>query len=127
MAQIRVLLVELPGMLRDLVVDALMGRPDINVVGEIGEAESPAELASTARDTGADVVIVALRDEENELRPLDAVLYALPRLKVMGIARDGRNTYLREMHLRTVALGNIAPDELAETIREAIGRPAMER
>lgn len=107
-------------MLRDLVVDALAGRLDMNVVGELGTPESSSGLANAARDARADVVIVSLRDEANGLATLDAVLFELPRLKVIGIARDGRNTYVREMHPRTVALGNIGLAELAEAIREAV-------
>lgn len=97
-------------------VDALVGRTDMELVGETGASVDPGQAA---RNAGADVVIVSL-SSRTDLKRFGRDLYDIPRLKVIGITRDGRGTYLRELCPRTVALGNVGPDELADAIYRAV-------
>lgn len=114
--RIRILILDLPRMLRDLVQQALSEHPEMVVV----EPPEPAsEMAAAAEQADADVLVVPA-PSSNELWDIDAALFRRPRLKVLGITRDGRDMHLRELCPRTVHIGNVAPRELAEAIRRMV-------
>lgn len=121
MERIRVLIIDLPGMLRDLVQQTIAAQRDMVLVER---PEAADDLGAAAEALGAHVVVVQA-PSANELSGLDAALYRRPRLKVLGITRDGRSTFLRELCARSVPIGNVGPGELADAIRRAVGeRPS---
>jgi DNA-binding NarL/FixJ family response regulator len=111
--QIRIVLADLPRMLQDVVMQAIAEQPDMFVVDA---ACSTAELPDALRQRSIDLAIVPLGGQAELDETADA-LYTAPRLKIIGITRDGRDSYLHELVPHTVALGNLAPGQLAEVIR----------
>src|SRR5207253_2357222 len=77
----RILLVEMPRMLCDIVADVLSAEPDMEVVGVLS---SRGKLRATVAETRADVVVVALGDSR---LPKDCgrLLRAPPRLRLLGV------------------------------------------
>jgi DNA-binding NarL/FixJ family response regulator len=113
---LRILVFDLPPLLRDLVQRALNGNEDITSV--VAEAS---ELERMVAETRPDVVIVPLGPEglQAESRRF---LEERSRVRVLGIGlRDGRAA-LYELRPRRSDLGEVTPDELAETVRAAVAR-----
>jgi DNA-binding NarL/FixJ family response regulator len=118
----RVLLIDMPRLLRDMLARAIDAQPDMHVVGQ--EAH-PAAIERAVRDTEPEFVVVGL--ERAEL-PVEARLFlrrrATPRL--LGIeAFDGR-AFLYELQPERERVGesSITPDELVSAIRAAAGAAA---
>lgn len=116
MAEIRVLLAEMPRMLHDIVTDIVSSQPDMLVAGPPASRD---DLARAVRHSSADVVIAGQRGA-TEPNGYGELLVAFPRLKVLSIAGDGRRTSLHEMRPCTVPLGEVSVDELVEAIRAAV-------
>ena len=116
MEQIRIVLADLPRLLQDIVMQAVAGQPDMTVVDV---ACPPTDLQAVMHDRSIDLAILALNGEA-EFGRADAALYASPRLKIIGITRDGRDSYLRELVPQSIALGNLEPGQLADAIRRII-------
>ena len=112
MEPIRIVLADLPRLLQDIVMQAVAEQPDMMVIDVVC---APSDLESVMRERAIDLAILAAGSDE--LARADGALYAAPRSKVIGITRDGRDSYLRELVPHTVPLGNLDPDELASAIR----------
>jgi len=109
----RILLVEMTGMLCDILAAVLSAEPDMEVVGVLS---SRGKLRATVAETKADVVVLALEDSE---LPEDCgrLLHAHPRMRVLGVASDGRRGFLYELRPLKASLGELSPQGLVETIR----------
>src|SRR5207302_11462115 len=85
----RILLVEMTRMLCDILAAVLSAQPDMEVVGVLS---SRGKLRATVAETKADVVVLALEDSE---LPEDCgrLLHAHPRMRVLGVASDGRRAF----------------------------------
>ncbi len=83
-------------MLCDILAAVLSAEPDMEVVG----------------------VVVVLALEDSEL-PEDCgrLLHAHPRMRVLGVASDGRRGFLYELRPLKAPLGELSPQGLVETIR----------
>jgi len=107
----RILLVEMPRMLRDIVVGVLADKPNMEVVAE---AAAMSEVPETVLETGADVVVVG-RDDP----PLaDTLLERAPGLRILAMTADGRESWLYELCPQRVPLGEISPERLVSEIRQ---------
>ena len=113
MEQIRVLIGDMPRMMRELVGAAVSDAPDITLVGSSQNGEPLAASLNRAR---ADVLIVEARDEGISSN-FDALLYDHPRLTLLTIGEHGRSTALHELRPHTLALGEVSPTELVDAIR----------
>lgn len=113
MLPIRVLLADMPRMMRDIIRDITSSHKDIDVIAELAHRD---ELTKTAIRTRADVVVVgkAAGDGHEDYRDL---LRKRPRLKILAISADGRRGFLHELQPRVVPLGEVSPDSLIEAIR----------
>jgi len=109
----RILLVEMTRMLCDILAAVLSAEPDMEVVGVL---PSRGKLRATVAETKADVVVLALEDSE---LPEDCgrLLHAHPRMRVLGVASDGRRGFLYELRPLKAPLGELSPQGLVETIR----------
>lgn len=107
-------------MLREIVERSLDGAPDMAVVDDGDAAEALGQSLARARP---DVVVVALRDEQ-EMTRLDPLLHAMPRLACLAIIGDARSAFLYELHPRATPLGPISPAGLVEAIRSRRGAGA---
>jgi DNA-binding NarL/FixJ family response regulator len=116
----RILLAEMPRMLCDIIKETVNRHPDMEVVGEQPDRAS---LISVARATEADVVVVGLSDLE---LPADcaALLEAVPEIRLLGVAPDGRRAFLWRADLGArptrTSLGEISPLGLVHAIRTAV-------
>jgi DNA-binding NarL/FixJ family response regulator len=100
------------GVLRDIVRDALVGKPDIEVIADVtdgGAAAAAEALQPTTLVWGSDVPISA--------EALHDVLYRHPRVRVLTVERDGRKGHLHELVPHTAVLGELSPQRLLAAIR----------
>ena len=119
----RVLLIDMPRLLRDMLARAIDAQPDMRVVGQEGH---PAAIEQAVKDTEPEFVVVGL--EHAEL-PADCQIFlrsrATPRL--LGIeAVDGR-AFLYELQpeRERISEASITPDELVSAIRTVAAGATM--
>jgi DNA-binding NarL/FixJ family response regulator len=115
MAPIRILLAQLQGMLRDVVLQLLDGQADMTVVDDV---DDPIDTLLAAGRTHADVVVLGMEDDELP-GVASHLLDEYPHLKVLAITPDGRRAFLYELRPELVALGEASPDLLLQAIRAA--------
>jgi two-component system, NarL family, response regulator DesR len=114
--RIRVLVAEIPQMLRDICTQVVGEQPDMVVVGESSEGM---ELLMAVGRTGADIVVLGLHD--SELSGIGShLLDAYPHLKVLGLTADGRRAFLYKLRPEKVPIGEVSPQRLLAAIRVAM-------
>src|SRR5206468_9350933 len=99
-------------MLREIVTESLSSAPDLEVAREYDQA---VDLAWAVQRDRADVVVAAkdvLSEEE-----IEHALREAPRLKVLGLADDGRQLLLYELAPQRFEVGEASPRLLREVIR----------
>jgi DNA-binding NarL/FixJ family response regulator len=108
----RILLADLPWLLREIVTEALEAQSDMEVVGSVAGSES---LARTIEQSQAEVIVIG------HDRPEDAagLLGRRPPLAVIAVTGDAKESEYYELRPHRVRLGEISPSELVETIRQA--------
>jgi DNA-binding NarL/FixJ family response regulator len=118
-APIRIVLVDMPRLLRDLIEHALSGQPDMVVVAAEPDVEA---LGAAARESEADFVIVGL---EHGRLPGSAqeLLDERARQRVLGVEAENGEAVLYELRPRRTPIGRASPAELATAIRAAAGAP----
>lgn len=120
MLKTRVLLVDMPRLLRDMIARAIEAQDDMQVVGE---APNPSAIGSAVTETDPEFVIVGL--ERAELpRDCAAFLSHRARPRLLGIeAVDGR-AFLYELRPDRIRLGDgsVTPEELVSALRAAAAR-----
>lgn len=114
---LRVALVDMSPMLRDILRGLVASQRDMLVVAEYEHA-SP--LFTPVERDGADVVVFGEGSQrlEDECR---ALLDVHPRVKLFVVGGDGTRTTLYELRPHREPLGEVAPDELLSTMRNAAG------
>lgn len=117
---VRIILVDVSRLTGELVERAVARTEDMSVVGR---AESLDELHEVALDTDSDVAIVGLHDRVLPSVCLDLLLER-PRMKLLAIEERAGQAWLYELRPEQVEIGEVSPDEVVETIRAAILRPA---
>jgi DNA-binding NarL/FixJ family response regulator len=110
----------LPQLVAEMVERAVERQGDMALVGT---ATSLRELVALARRTKPDVVVVGLHDHDLPRDYLE-LLFDQPRTRVLGIAAHDGHAYLYELRPEQVELGEVSPDDVVESIRQAAGRPA---
>ncbi len=123
MESIRVVLVHMPGMLRDILRNAVAGQPDMTVAGEIAELDRLAPMMQTA---APHVVIIGA--EDGDLPPfLHRVMQASPRLKILVVAADGREVVLHELRPNAIPVRDVSAEGILREIRRAVRESAISR
>ena len=120
MEQVRILLVGLPRMVRDMFEHAIGEQPDMALVG----VAERAKLFELTREAEPSFVIV---DAEDDSLPDDCrrLLAERPSLRVLGVeSRAGRAT-LFELRPWRIAIGAVSPADVVDAIRAAARRPAL--
>lgn len=116
---IRILLVSLPKLLRDVVTAVLAKECDFVV---LGQPDPPGSIAHLAEALRPDVIITS---EWATCQP--PVVVRLfednPRLKVFFVAASGSNVHLAELCPKQQCLGELAPRDLVGAIRGAVRTP----
>lgn len=113
MRRTRILLVHLPRLLTEVIRGFLQREPDMDVLA--GPADD-ADVAGTVQNEGVDVVILGLGADGFSSEG-EGLFDANPRLCVLGVEGDGRETTLYELRPQQVRLGELSPGDLVTVIR----------
>jgi DNA-binding NarL/FixJ family response regulator len=111
---VRILLVDMPRLVRDMVENAARSDPGVEVVGVLRDADAIG--AASAGD--AEVIVVGV-----EQRELPAGCRALlderaAGLRLLGIEAGDGGAYLYELRPRRSPLGELSPAEVVDAIKE---------
>jgi DNA-binding NarL/FixJ family response regulator len=107
---IRIVLIDMPPLLRDVVRNAIAGEPDLDVVSE----RSVAELGEAVEEDAPDFVIVGTDVASANVR---AVVRPRGGVRALELHSDGKESVLYELRPHRVSLGEISSDTLLRTIR----------
>jgi hypothetical protein len=110
--RIRVVLAEMPRMLRDIVQNMLGGVPDVALTTAPVRVDGLDEMLAALEP---DVVI--LDEASSRGDDFAALLFAHPRLRLVAISGDGRDAHLYELRPHRVALGALSPTALIDVVR----------
>jgi len=115
---VRVVLVGLPQLTRDLIARILDKEPEIHVVGEVGETEGAVPVRPLIEEAAADIVIVgydapALVTECHQLLDEQA-----PR-RVLAVSSDGRDAHLYGVRPYAMAIDEFSLDSVLEIVRKS--------
>ena len=116
MERTRIVLIDMPPLLREIVREAIDGEPDLDVV-----AEHPGDVDvrhAVERDE-ADFVIVG--SEAAAALGVPALIGGGARVRALELQGDGRNGVLYELRPHRVSLGEISPQTLVQSIRALPG------
>jgi len=108
----------MPRLLTDVITDFLQREPDMDVLS--GPADD-ADVTATIVEQGVDVVILGL-GATGFLSEPEGLFDANPRLCVLGVEGDGRQTTLYELRPQQLRLGELSPTDLRTGIRGFRGR-----
>ena len=114
----RVLIIKLPSLLRQIVLDALKldGRAEVVEYGE-GEGEEDIDLAKAIQQHEPDVIVTSSTD--HGLEPaLEEYLSSETGRRVLAIERVGRSAYLFSMQPEPRSLGEMSTDTLVQAIHD---------
>jgi DNA-binding NarL/FixJ family response regulator len=111
----RVLLLDMPRLLCDLVRDVLSEQPDLEVVAELHD---DSQLDEAVTRTAPNFVIVGT--DRAELSEACKELFELrPRLKVLALATEGGRSVVWELAPNYVQLGEMSPESLLAALRQS--------
>lgn len=112
-ASTRVLLQEIPAMLRAIIDEGIASQPDIELLPEIPRGST----ADGWRRAEPDVVVVATTHIDDV--SVADWLNRWPRVRLLVIEISGRETVLYELLPRATSLGALSPDQLVAAVRQA--------
>jgi DNA-binding NarL/FixJ family response regulator len=112
--RIKIVITNVPRMLREIIAGTLSTQSDMALVGEVSDPEA---LADAVTRTGADVVIWGA--EGCDPAAVRWLLETRPTLKVLGVEDDGRRMLLHELQPHTSPLGELSAEALLTSIRAA--------
>ena len=114
---VRVLLLELPQLLRGILEQAM----DVQTGCEMVKDSRTAFQMLTEQPASADIVILGL-SEPQDVTLVPAVFAQWPRAQVMTITQTGHDAAVYELQPRRRALGDMSPTEIVHTLRQAVER-----
>ena len=116
---VRILLIDMPLMLRDIISSTLRSEPDMVVVGELPDA-----AADLAEVDGHDARVLIFGSRDGPAAGVTGVdLVRLRRDTVaLAVSADGRRSVLYELRPCELELGELSSERLVHTIREAVAR-----
>ena len=111
---VRVLLLEVPRLVRDVLTHAIEAEPEMELVSE---RRSDPTLAGDTR--APDVVIVGTR-RRDDLQRVEAILWRWPHSQVLTVTMDGHQASLYQLEPQQTELGELSPGELVNVIRGTV-------
>src|SRR5512133_2645376 len=113
---IRIVLVALSGLLRDVIRGILDEQRDMTVVADVPDCKS---LRNVLPHGGADLAVYGLNcDDLLEVCP--QLFDEHPAIKVLTVRDDGRRGFMWQLRPASTALGEISAQHLVETIRKVV-------
>ena len=113
MERTRIVLVDMPPLLREIVRDTLAREPDLDVVAE---HEADTDVRSAVDEADADFLIVGA-DATTALTGVAFVVGAQRGIRAIEVQSDGKESVLYELRPHRVSLGEMSPETLLRTIR----------
>jgi DNA-binding NarL/FixJ family response regulator len=110
---IRVLLGQMPGMLRDILRDTVRGHDDLEVVGV---CDSAAELGGFVDRSSPDVVVVGMERQES-IGVFVALFRDHPDLRLLVIRNDARSAALHQLRFRRCRVTDVSPAAILAALR----------
>jgi DNA-binding NarL/FixJ family response regulator len=110
----RMLVVTVSPLLRELVTSVLQSQFAVDVV-EILEAREP--VAERLRDLAPDLVLLGLLDAETD-SVAASLLAVLPSVRVLVLAGNGEHAWLYEPQGRRTVLSDLSAQALREALRD---------
>jgi DNA-binding NarL/FixJ family response regulator len=104
-----------------MVERAVASQEDMAVVGRTTTLD---ELVALARATEPDVVVAGFHDSRLPPAYLELLLER-PRVKVLGLHEHEGQAWLYELRPDQIEIGEVSPDEVVHTIREAAQRQLL--
>jgi DNA-binding NarL/FixJ family response regulator len=114
--QIRILIANMPHMLREIIETLVSSEADMTVTGLVRRTES---LATAARRLRADAVILGTGRREAG-GTLWQTLDERPRLKLFAISPDGHRATRYELRPIQTVMDDISPEDLIRNIRVSL-------
>jgi DNA-binding NarL/FixJ family response regulator len=108
----RLVLIDVPPLVRDLVRMLVIEQPTLELVGEYADAD---EALADLDDAPADVIVTTKPESE----PVRELLRHWPRARVIVMSDDGRRTTTFELVLRERVLGDVSVDSLLRELQRA--------
>jgi DNA-binding NarL/FixJ family response regulator len=115
---IRIALVDMPQMLREITRAVVEAEPGAEIVAEYA---APAPLAEVVRSS--DVQFVVVRDTPEMSAEATSLLADSRGVGVLAISDDGRSSVLYELKPHRAPLGEVSPERLVDAIRSAVSAP----
>jgi hypothetical protein len=109
---VRVLVGDIPPVLQSLIVDALRGQPDVDLLHD----------AAAAERRGVDVLLIGAADP-NDLEYARTLLTEWPKTRILVVSSSGRDAVMYEWYPQKLVLGDVAPRTLLNVIRQGYGEP----
>jgi DNA-binding NarL/FixJ family response regulator len=108
----RIVLIDMPPLLREIVRDAVAREPDLELVAELDDAP---DVVDALRQDGADFVI--LGSDAAAAACVSSLVAAQRGMRALELRADGRESVLYELRPHRVPLGEISAETLVRTIR----------
>jgi DNA-binding NarL/FixJ family response regulator len=115
-SRIRVVLTQLPPMQYDIVRNALESEPDMEVIGDLVEAD---QLGHAVEGACADVVVLGARDSALPALGIQ-LLYRYPHVNVLTLTPDGRHAFLYQIRPHQTVVEDVSSRGLLEAIRAGV-------
>ena len=115
---VRIVVVGMPALLREMTRDVIAAQPWATVVAEY---DSPVPLADAVRSTGANLVLVG--DGPGVEDQATALLTSARSVGIFAISDDGRESVLYELRPNKEPLGEVSAERLVDAIRAAVSPP----
>ena len=117
--QARLLLFELPELLQGIFLHALDKEDDMEVLLPSDRAQ---KLSETAKAIDADVIVTSIQNLSRDTILIELVEQN-PRIKIFNVKSDGRQICLYELYPGCRELGQLAPKDFPERIRNLMRVP----
>jgi DNA-binding NarL/FixJ family response regulator len=117
--KITILLADLSQILREIIRDIIARQQDMEIIGEFS---GPLELLLAAKETGADAVIVELKDSQ-EPGLCSHLLAECPKLTILGLTSTGGNAFIEQLCPWRRDIADPSEIELVDALRQAIRMP----
>ena len=118
MERLRIIVVDMPRLVRDLIERAIVAQPDMTLLAML---ESPRQMVQAARAMRPDFVVIGLKAKAlpSECRELMA---EHPTVRLLGIEAVAGEAHLYELRPHREALGEVSPVDVVSVIRGAARR-----
>lgn len=111
-SRIRVLIHDMPAMLRDIVQGVVANEPDMELLGITSQVHRPLRHRRGQPD-----VVVGSTIEDQNARSAKEWLWKWPHARVLLVSPSGRESVLYELRPHATSLGELSPPELVRVIR----------